>query len=112
MLQFVVEQLRPLRHALALRDVDDHCQRHLAAVRPKGAQPNLDRKFAAVLAQPIEISPRAHWSRRRLGKVGCAERRMLFAKTFWDKDFDWVAKQVFTPVAKFIREALVQQLNA
>lgn len=81
---------RPQRQLLLLAaaEVDDRCQHRPTGIRLDGAQPDLDRKFAAILAQPVELAAGAHLARSRTGVEARMQGAMGPAEAFGHQHLD------------------------
>ena len=70
-----------LFQALARGDVDDGRQHHRAFVGLDGIQADLDREFAAVLLQAVQVAAGAHRAGHGRGEEGAAQVRVVACGT-------------------------------
>src|SRR5438132_306243 len=100
LLEFVIRALQVLGiggdggfRLLSRADVDDDAEDEQAFRRMDRGEPDLDREFAAVLAQAGEIAPGAHRSRARVGDESGAMPGMPGLEAGWNQFVDRLADE-------------------
>ena len=97
---------------LAVGDVADGAGDQPPVIGLDRAQANLDREFAAVFAQAIELQAHAHRTHLGVGEVLAALLRMLAAKARRHQHLDRVAEQLGAGVTEELFGLRVDQHHA
>src|SRR5215470_13254944 len=85
---------------LALGNVDDGTQHQRFALDLERSETDLDRHFAAVLAQAIKVSPGAHRSLLRGSHESAAVSGMVLAKALRDQQLDRLSHHFLAGVSE------------
>jgi hypothetical protein len=111
-LLFLQRRLDAVLPLLALGNVEDGRQHHRPLVGLDRIEADLDREFAAVLAQTEEVAAGVHRSRARIAEKCAAPRRIAVAEPLRRQHFDGLAEQLGARITEHALRLRIDHFDA